>query len=114
MCSGTITGTCHISIVRLRVNNETDCSVNYLSLNRVAGTMVARSSSVRVIAHLNPSQVPPLHMHVGKWPAAKRLACVVPEVDLREYTLHLPPQKVNKADPTLALKPRGDMTRNPK
>ena len=34
--------------------------------SRVAGTMVARSSSVRVIARLNPSQVPPLLMHVGK------------------------------------------------
>ena len=34
--------------------------------SRVAGTMVARSSSVRAIAHSNLSQVPPLHMHVGK------------------------------------------------
>ena len=34
--------------------------------SRVAGTMVARSSSVRAIARSNPSQVPPLHMHVGK------------------------------------------------
>ena len=33
---------------------------------RVAGTMVARSSSVRAIARSKPSQVPPLHMHVGK------------------------------------------------
>ena len=36
--------------------------------------------------------------------AAKRSTCVVPEVDLRECTLHLPPQKVNKAE----------ITRNPK
>ena len=40
---------------------------------------------------------PPLLMHVGNWPAAlladKRLACVSPEVDLRECTLHSPPQK---------------------
>ena len=42
----------------------------------------------------------------------KRLASVAPEVDLRECTLHSPPQKVNKAEPTLALKPRGDVTRN--
>ena len=47
-------------------------------------------------------------------PAAKRSACVAPEVDLRVCTLHLPPQKSNKAEPTLALKPRGDVTRNPK
>ena len=32
-------------------------------------------------------------MHVGKWPAAKRSACVAPEVDLRECTLHSPPPK---------------------
>ena len=36
-------------------------------LNRVAGTMVARSCSVQVTARSNPSQVPPLLMHVGKW-----------------------------------------------
>ena len=47
-------------------------------------------------------------------PAAKKLASVAPEVDLRECTLHSPPQKVNKAEPTLALNPRGDVTRNPK
>ena len=46
--------------------------------------------------------------------AAKRLAHVAPEVDLGECTLHLPLQKANKAEPTLALKPRGDVTRNPK
>ena len=34
--------------------------------SRVAGTMVARSSSVRAVARSKPSQVPPLHMHVGK------------------------------------------------
>ena len=32
----------------------------------------------------------------------------------QECTLHLPLQKVNKAESTLALKPRGDITRNPK
>ena len=46
--------------------------------------------------------------------AAKRLACVVPEVNLWECTLHSPLQKANKAEPTLALNPRGDVTRNPK
>ena len=45
----------------------------------------------------------------------KRSAGIAPEVDLRECTLHLLPQKqANKADPTLALKSRGDITRNPK
>ena len=47
--------------------------------------------------------------------AAKRSSCVAPEMDLRECTLNLPLQKkVNKAEPTMALKPRGDITRNPK
>ena len=50
----------------------------------------------------------------GCVPATKRSASVAPEVDLGECTLHLPPQKVNKAEPTLALNPRGDVTRNPK
>ena len=46
--------------------------------------------------------------------AAKRSVYLAQEVDLRESTLHSPPKKVNKAEPTLALKPRGDVTRNPK
>ena len=37
---------------------------------------------------------------------------VTPEVNLRES--HMPPQSSNKAEPTLALKPRGDVTRSPK
>ena len=44
----------------------------------------------------------------------KRLAGVSPEVDLRECSLHLPPQKANTAEPTLALKPTGNITGNPK
>ena len=43
-----------------------------------------------------------------------RQHCVAPEMDLGECTLHLPVQKANKAEPTLALKPRGNVTRNPK
>ena len=46
--------------------------------------------------------------------AIKRLESVAPKVDLGEYTLHSPLQKMNKAEPTLPLKPRGDVTRNPK
>ena len=82
------------------------------------GTIVARSSSVRVIAHSNLSQVPPKLMHVGKWLtallAAKRSACVAPEVDLGNvHYIHLC-KIANKAEPTLALKPGGDIIRNPK
>ena len=39
---------------------------------------------------------------------------VTPEVNLRERISHMPPQSSNKAEPTLALKPRGDVTRGPK
>ena len=46
---------------------------------------------------------------------SKGWQCVAPEVDLRECTLHLPPSdNVNKAEPTLGLKPRVNVTRNPK
>ena len=66
-------------------------------INHQDGTMVACSSSVWVIACSSPSHIPPLLMHVGKWlavlPAAKRLAHVATEVDLRKCTLHSPPQK---------------------
>ena len=39
---------------------------------------------------------------------------VAPEVNLREHISHTPLQSSNKAEPTLAFKPRGDITRSPK
>ena len=39
---------------------------------------------------------------------------VTPEVNLKECISHMPSQSSNKAEPTLALKPRGDVTRSPK
>ena len=39
---------------------------------------------------------------------------VAPEVNLREHISRTPPHSLNKAEPTLALKPRGDVTRSPK
>ena len=39
---------------------------------------------------------------------------VAPEVNLGEHISCMPPQSLNKAEPTLALKPRGDVTRSPK
>ena len=39
---------------------------------------------------------------------------IAPEVNLRECIPPMPPQSWNKVEPTLALKPRGDFTRNPK
>ena len=37
---------------------------------------------------------------------------VAPEVNLREYISRMPPQSSNKAEPTMALKPSGDVTRS--
>ena len=39
---------------------------------------------------------------------------VAPEVNLRERILRTPLPSTNKAEPSLALKPRGDVTRSPK
>ena len=66
------------------------------------------------------SCIPPLLKHAcgeGDW-----LLCwhytlakgVTPVVNLRERILRMPPPSANKAEPTLALKPRGDVTRSPK
>ena len=44
--------------------------------------------------------------------AAKRSAGVAPEVNLSKCTMHMPLPSVNKAEPTLALKPRGDVTKS--
>ena len=71
--------------------------------------MVMCSFSVWVIAHLNLSLT---SAHV----CGEVTGCVLtaPEMDLGECTVHLPPQKTNKAELTLALKSIGDVTRNPK
>ena len=74
---------------------------------RVAGTMVARSSSVRVIACLKS------HLYTCMW-GSDRLRAGHQEVDLRECALHSPPQKANKTKPTVAFNPRRDVTRNSK
>ena len=54
----------------------------------------------------------------GKRPAAMLAIYtsrgVTPEVNIRECILCRPPQSSNKAEPTLALKPRGDITTSPK
>ena len=39
---------------------------------------------------------------------------VTPQVNLRECISRMPLQSSNKTEPTLALKPRGDVTRSPK
>ena len=54
----------------------------------------------------------------GKQPAAMLAIYtgrgVTPEVNLREHISCMPLQSSNKAEPTLVLKPRGDVTRSPK
>ena len=46
--------------------------------------------------------------------ATKRSAGVAPEVNLGECISPTPLPRTNKAEPTLALKPRGDVPRSPK
>ena len=84
--------------------------------NRVTGTMVAHSSSVQVITRSTLS--PPLDMHVGKWP----IVCWPPRgqhvyhqkwISGNAHYIRVC-KKVNKSEPTQALKPRGYVTRNPK
>ena len=52
----------------------------------------------------------------GKRPAAMLAIYtgrgVAPEVNLREHISHMPLQSSNKAEPTLDLKPGGDVTRS--
>ena len=54
----------------------------------------------------------------GRWLAAMLALYtgkgVTPEVNLREHILRAPLPNANKAEPTLALKPRGDVSRSPK
>ena len=57
--------------------------------SRVAGTMVARSSSIRMIARSNLKQLPPLLIHVGKSPAVMLAVKRLAEVNLGECTLLL-------------------------
>ena len=58
------------------------------------------------------------HPTWGKQPAAMLAIYtsrgVTPEVNLRECVSRMPLPSVNKAEPTVALKPRGDVTRSPK
>ena len=86
----------------------------------VTGTMVVHSSSFCAIARLKPSQVPPLHMHVGslaQWLHARCQEvskCSTRGESWGMYITFASTKIVNKAEHTLALKPRGDVTRNPK
>ena len=80
---------------------------------------VARQNAEQEVGSSNPS-IPPLLKHAcgeGDW-----LLCwqytpakgVAPELNLRERILCTPLPSANKAEPTLAFKPRGDVTRSPK
>ena len=76
---------------------------------------VARQTAEQEVGGLNPG-IPLL-----LW--GRRLAVMValytgkgvsPEVNLRECMSFMLPQSSNKAEPTLSLKPRGDIMRSPK
>ena len=73
--------------------------------SQVTDTMAVYSSSVRVIARSNPSQFPPVLIHVAcsckKWISG----------NVHYICLH---KQVNKAESTLALKHKDDITRIPK
>ena len=73
---------------------------------------MAYLSSVQVIAHSNLSQVLPLLMHMGKWLAVVN-RCRTRGGSQQMY-ITFASTKVNEEEPTLALKPRLDITRNPK
>ena len=87
--------------------------------SRVVGTLVARSSSVRAVACSNLRQVPPLQacmwgsdrLHAGCQEVCK---CSTRGESWGMYITFASAKIANKAEPTLALKPRGDLTRNPK
>ena len=75
---------------------------------------LVRQTAEHEVGSSNPG-IPPLLKHAcgeGDW-----LLCwqytpakgVAPEVNLRERILCTPPPSANKAEPTLALKPRGDV-----
>ena len=73
-----------------------------------------------VIAHSNLSQVPTLLIYLGEVTGCdagcqKASRCSTRgEIFGGMYITFTPIQEANKAEPTLALKPRGDVTRNPK
>ena len=73
---------------------------------------LARPPPVVQIRHPTSAET---HMW-GKQPAAMLAiytgSGVTPEVNLRERICHMPPQGSNKTEPTLAVKPRGDVTRS--
>ena len=80
---------------------------------------VARQTADQEVSGSNPGIPPPLKHACGE---GNWLLCwqytpakgVAPEVNLRECILRMPLPSANKVEPTLALKPRGDVIRSPK
>ena len=89
-----------------------------MPMSRVAGTMVACSSSVQVIAHSNQIQLPSLADASGKVmscdASCQEVGRCSTRIGSQGIYITFASTKVNKAEPTLALKPRGHITRNPK
>ena len=79
---------------------------------------VARQTAEQEVGSSNPG-IPPLLKHAcgeGDWLLCWQYTpakCVAPEVNLQERILRMPLPSANKAEPTLALKPRGDITTSP-
>ena len=69
----------------------------------IAGSSLTAASNI-LIQEINPVNAPQCCPSRG-WQH------VTPDVDLKECTLHLH-YNAHKEEPTLALKPRGDITRN--
>ena len=69
------------------------------------------------VSQLNPASYLCWNIHVGKQLAAmqatKRSTGVIPEANLSKCISHIPPPSRIRL-PTLALKPRGNVTRSPK
>ena len=103
---------CSTSMLLYRRSSE---ATNKVSV--AVAEWVARQTAEQEVGGSNPS----IPAETRMW--GRRLAAmlavytsrgVAPEVNLRERISCMPPQSLNKAEPTLALKPRGDVTRSPK
>ena len=80
--------------------------------------MEARLASVRVIANFdpepNPTATDAFRKETGCHAGCKEVSMCSTRGGFQVMCITFTSAKVNKAEPTLTLKPRGDVTRNPK
>ena len=77
---------------------------------------VVHQTAEQEVGGSNPS-IPSLLKHAcgeGDWLQCWHYTLAKRCEYLAQCILHMPPPSANKAEPTLALKPRGDITRSPK